>query len=66
MVLLESVPSTGCPWPPLVSGRLVKRYKRFLADMILDAAGSTGQPIQNASVVVDLLHRFPGWATFIS
>ena len=26
----------GCPWPPLVRGRLVKRYQRFIAEVDLD------------------------------
>ncbi len=30
-----SVHSAGCLWPALICGRLVRRYKRFLADVIL-------------------------------
>ncbi len=32
-----STPGAALPWPALVRGTLVKRYKRFLADVVLDA-----------------------------
>ncbi len=31
---------SGLPWPPLLRGRLIKRYKRFLADIQLDSGKS--------------------------
>lgn len=36
MVARGSMRSAGCLWPPLIGGRLVKRYNRFLADVILE------------------------------
>jgi sugar fermentation stimulation protein A len=35
MVSRGSVHSADCLWPALICGRLVRRYKRFLADVIL-------------------------------
>jgi len=32
----KTAPSPGIALPPLIPGRLVKRYKRFLADVVLD------------------------------
>ena len=32
----KAIPSARRLWPPLVRGTLVKRYKRFLADVVLD------------------------------
>lgn len=32
----KTAPSPGIALPPLITGRLVKRYKRFLADVVLD------------------------------
>jgi sugar fermentation stimulation protein A len=37
MVARGSVRPAGCLWPALIGGRLVKRYKRFLADVVLDS-----------------------------
>jgi sugar fermentation stimulation protein A len=36
MALRESMHPSGYLWPTLIGGRLVRRYKRFLADVILD------------------------------
>lgn len=36
MVSQGSVQPAGCLWPTLIGGRLVKRYNRFLADVILE------------------------------
>ena len=32
----SAVSTSQLPWPPLIRGTLVKRYKRFLADVVLD------------------------------
>ncbi|MBN2231457.1 MAG: DNA/RNA nuclease SfsA [Deltaproteobacteria bacterium] len=34
--LSAAPPPAALPWPPLVRGTLVRRYKRFLADVMLD------------------------------
>ncbi len=36
MSAAKTTPAAGHPWPPLIRGRLVRRYQRFLADVILD------------------------------
>jgi sugar fermentation stimulation protein A len=36
-LLVEGEEMAALPWPPLVSGVLIKRYKRFLADVTLES-----------------------------
>jgi sugar fermentation stimulation protein A len=36
MVEADKINRAGLPWPELTRGRLIKRYKRFLADVMLD------------------------------
>jgi len=51
-------------WPPLIRGRLVKRYQRFLADVVLDGGGTVTAHCPNSGRMTGC--SLPGAPVFLS
>ena len=70
--MLQWVADRQCCWPeapmkfsaPLLRGRLVKRYKRFLADVILDSGETVTTTCPNTGSMIGLLT--PGATVWLS
>ena len=56
--------STGIPLPPLIPGRLLKRYKRFLADVALDNGEAVTAHCPNSGRMIACSE--PGRPVFLS
>lgn len=56
--------STGVPLPPLIPGRLLKRYKRFLADVALDNGEAVTAHCPNSGRMITCSE--PGRPVFLS
>jgi len=60
----ETAPPAGLTWPPLVRGTLVKRYKRFLADVILENGMTVTAHCPNTGSMTDCCE--PGRPVYLS
>ncbi len=60
----NSEKTTGIPLPPLIPGRLIKRYKRFLADVALDSGETVTAHCPNSGRMIACSD--PGRPVFLS
>jgi sugar fermentation stimulation protein A len=56
--------SRGLPWPALIRGKLIRRYKRFLADVALDDGGTVTAHCPNSGSMAACSQ--PGRPVFLS
>ncbi|MGD8251181.1 MAG: DNA/RNA nuclease SfsA [Desulfobacterales bacterium] len=52
------------PWPPLLRGKLVRRYRRFLADVVLDSGEAVTAHCPNTGAMISCCE--PGRPVFLS
>jgi sugar fermentation stimulation protein A len=64
MIAAKTTPSEGHFWPTLIRGRLVKRYQRFLADVILDGGQAVTAHCPNSGRMTGCSQ--PGQPVFLS
>ena len=64
MAAVGNQKDAGYPWPPLHRGRLVRRYKRFLADVILDDGRTVTAHCPNSGRMTECCQ--PGQPVFLS
>ncbi len=64
MSISKTTHSEGHFWPPLIRGRLVKRYQRFLADVILDGGQAVTAHCPNSGRMTGCSQ--PGQPVFLS
>jgi len=64
MTTLDLKEAPMLPWPPLIRGRLVKRYKRFLADVVLDSGRTITAHCPNTGSMIGCCE--PGRPVYVS
>ncbi len=59
------LPADGrLPWPPLLRGKLVRRYQRFLADVVLDSGDAVTAHCPNTGAMISCCE--PGRTVYLS
>jgi len=62
--IYEHRKSKGLPWPPLISGTLIRRYKRFMADVKLESGVTVTAHCPNTGSMMGCSE--PGRAVYLS
>jgi len=62
--VITSIPSDALPWPPLIRGTLIHRYKRFLVDVIMENGETVVAHCPNSGSMKGLIDK--GNTVFLS